>query len=110
MGASRYELKRKVFDILELNHRYDEWGRHCYDQIICWLWYPEHATHHVEAWWLFSGSTPRSFGNEWRIEYTPHGSTKILVVGKTFRETHTQYDPERADKARWDERNRGGVK
>lgn len=107
MGSVRkYEPKRYVFDLLELNHRHDEAGRHCYDQILCWSWSPDYRRHDIEAWWLVTKNTPRRQGDQWIVEHTPHNQPTIKVVGKAYRETWTTNDPERDNKLLKDEKFR----
>ena len=37
-GWSRLNPEPREFAVLELNHRFDEFGTHCFDQIIVWEW------------------------------------------------------------------------
>ena len=37
-GYSRIETPRREYSMIELNHRYNEFGQPCYSQIIIWQW------------------------------------------------------------------------
>ena len=39
-------------DLIELNHFYDEHGKHVFDQIIFYDWSPDDSRYHVRAWRL----------------------------------------------------------
>lgn len=105
-----HQAKRYHFDVIELNHKCDEYGRHCYDQIILWNWKPEVQEHHVEGWWLVDVNIlnmyPRRKPSEFIVYKKGLFDRCYAVVGKVFIETTTVYDPERMDKEHWDERLR----
>jgi len=39
-----------TFDMIEVNHKYNEWGACQLDQVICWDWHKRDHEFHVE-WW-----------------------------------------------------------
>ncbi len=43
---------RESVDLIELNHFYDDLGRHTYDQVIFYEWSIEYSRYHVIAWCL----------------------------------------------------------
>ena len=50
-GGSNTVLRESV-DLIELNHFYDDLGRHAYDQVIFYEWSEEYCRYHVIAWCL----------------------------------------------------------
>jgi hypothetical protein len=105
-------IEHRRFDVIELNHRYDETGRHCYSQIIVWNWKPEVRKHHVEAWWLVDADRlsqlPRKTNGKYLVLLKR--SEKVYeITAPVFRETRTVEDPERIDKEHWHETRRSGL-
>jgi hypothetical protein len=39
-----------TYDILEVNHKHNEWGACDLDQVLAWDWHDRHNKHHVQ-WW-----------------------------------------------------------
>lgn len=88
-------------DKIELNHFYDQQGKHGFDQLIFWDWYPPDDDFRVRAWRLVKNTNMIP-----RYNYR----TKIVYVrwhdGEYFREIRTtvlaqswtQYDPEMMDR------------
>jgi hypothetical protein len=84
-------------DLLEVNHYYDEQGRHVFDQTIYYDWSPEHSRYNVRAFRLLK-STGQMPYRDWKTgEYIAvwhDGSIMRKVHADAFRESWTQYDPE----------------
>lgn len=109
--ASRGELKERV-DLIELNHFYDDLGRHAYDQVIFYEWSPDFHRFHVIAWSLVENDLSRMPAKvpgqaEYSvIWYDRDSKIKREVRSKLYRETWSQFDPERANKKLIDEKYR----
>ena len=87
-------------DLMELNHFYDEQGKHVFDQIIFYDWSSRHRRYNIRAWRLLKRRTQlperaahgRGFVTVW---HDPKASNVLRKVCATsLRETWTQYDPE----------------
>ena len=53
VGLTPYEsVTSDRVDLIELNHFYDEHGKHVFDQIIFYDWSAEDSRYHVRAWRL----------------------------------------------------------
>ena len=111
LNQSRSELRERV-DLIELNHNYDDLGRHKYDQIIFYEWAPDFKRYHVIAWCLVEG-------DERRIPmYDSHRDDHVVrwydrdarldreVRSRVFRETWSQLDPERENRRWLEEKHR----
>jgi hypothetical protein len=99
-------------DLMELNHRYDDQGRHCYDQIIFYEWSPDYRRYHVVAWRLLDSTQSKmpSFSHT-RNRYEVGMYNRDLIQfhqiwSPMFRETWSTSDPERANKELLDEKYR----
>ncbi len=99
-------------DLIELNHFYDDLGRHQYDQVIFYEWSPDYCRFHVIAWCLVEddqGRMPKreAGSREYVVRWFDRDS-KIQreVRSKLYRETWSQVDPERANKKLIDEKYR----
>lgn len=105
------QLKERV-DLIELNHFYDELGRHQFDQVIFYEWSPDYRRFHVIAWSLVEGDLSRlpskvSGSGETSVHWFDRDSKiKREVRSKLYRETWSQVDPERANKQLIDEKYR----
>jgi len=99
-------------DLIELNHCHDEFGRHCYDQVVFYEWSPDYRRYHVVAWCLVDNGL-------WRMPTLDRHKQQYLVrwhdreTGRPreiwsplFRETWSNSDPERANKKLMDEKYR----
>ncbi|MEZ6091624.1 MAG: hypothetical protein R3C05_27140 [Pirellulaceae bacterium] len=88
-------------DLIELNHFFDENGRHVFDQVIFYQWSTTHHRYHVQAWRLVKDSSqlpkqswkPSGYRCVWYDE-----GTLRTVFASAFRETWTQIDPERSNR------------
>jgi hypothetical protein len=105
------QLQERV-DLIELNHFYDDLGRHAYDQVIFYEWSPDYRRFHVIAWSLIEGDLQRMPAKvPGSDEYAVHwfdrdAKIKREVRSKLYRETWSQVDPERANKKLIDEKYR----
>ena len=110
-GKSRGELSESV-DLIELNHYYDDLGRHAYDQIIFYEWSSEYRRFHVIAWCLVEEDLMRLPTRDharkaYSVRWQDRDSKKMRTVwSKHYRETWTQSDPERDNKKLMDEKYR----
>ncbi len=50
---------RETVAMVELNHFYDDLGRHAYDQVIFYEWSEEYCRYHVIAWCLVEDDQSR---------------------------------------------------
>lgn len=110
-------------DLVELNHCYDDEGRHVFDQVIWYDWSPTAERHQVVAWrlvkspeqlpqrrWLLSpgplspGSSP-SYTATWQ-----DGDVLRRVAAAAYRETWTQFDPELAEREHLPQQWRKGLR
>lgn len=96
--------------IIELNHRFDDAGRHCYDQYIFWEWHPSLGRHVALGFALESDKLRlKRLGNACDLEWivsTEKGYVTRNIKAPVFRETWTDYDPERQDKDTYPESKR----
>jgi hypothetical protein len=84
-------------DLIEVNHFYDEQGRHVFDQTIFYDWCPVQCRYNVRAWRLLKNPSQRPH-RDWQgggyVAFWHDGSLLRRVRGRAFRESWTQYDPE----------------
>lgn len=108
---SHGELKERV-DLIELNHFYDDLGRHAFDQVIFYEWSPDFRRFHVIAWSLVEGDLHRMpsrvpGSEDTRVQWFDRDAkVNRQVQSKLFRETWSQHDPERANKRLIEEKYR----
>jgi hypothetical protein len=99
-------------DLIELNHRYDDQGRHCYDQVIFYEWSPDYRRYHVVAWCLVDNGLSRLPAldhnkNRYVVKWFDRDSGQHRVLwAPIYRETWSDWDPERANKELMDEKYR----
>lgn len=109
--GSQVELNQSV-DLIELNHYYDDSGRHAYDQIIFYEWSPDYRRYHVIAWCLVENDLDRmptydSHSELHRVSWQDRDlKLRRTVSSKLYRETWSQTDPERANKKLLEEKYR----
>lgn len=88
-------------DIIEINHYYDERGKHVFDQVIFWEWRAEESAYRVIAWRFLKRPYEISLRDPYRGDYTfrwADDDRLRQVRAPWFRETWTQYDPEVNDR------------
>lgn len=104
-------------DVIELNHRYDDEERHCYDQYIMWEWSPDYKRYHVVAWTLDEQKS-----NNLRKVTKDHNTGKYVltyvdsqtglsrkIYAPIYKETSSSSDPERENKEIFPEKYRRGL-
>jgi hypothetical protein len=89
-------------DLIEVNHFFDDHGRHVFDQIIFYDWSPNAGRYNVRAWRPLK--TPAQIPQrDWRTrEFVAvwHDGTMLRKVqAATVRESWTQYDPELVERS-----------
>jgi hypothetical protein len=84
-------------DLMEVNHFYDEQGRHVFDQTIFYDWCPVQCRFNVRAWRLLKTPSQRP-SRDWEsgghVAFWHDGTVLRRVRSRAFRESWTQYDPE----------------
>ncbi|MFO1063883.1 MAG: hypothetical protein U0892_08480 [Pirellulales bacterium] len=96
-------LNQRV-DLIEFNHFYDDLGRHAYDQVIFYEWSDEYARYNVMAWCLVENDDSRipvksRNGGDYVVRWFDRDAkAEREIRSRLYRETWTQFDPERADK------------
>ncbi len=81
-------------DVIELNHFYDDVGRHIFDQVIFYNW--DGRRHQVLDWRLVKseGHLPQRLpGGSCRCLFADQDALRE-VTGTSARESWTQFDPE----------------
>lgn len=84
-------------DVIELNHFYDENGRHIFDQLIYWDWCDVACRFQVRAWRMLKSRSQWPILDRRRGGYVARwfdGERLREVRARAFRETWTQHDPE----------------
>jgi hypothetical protein len=103
---------RESVDLIELNHFYDDLGRHTYDQVIFYEWSVEYLRYHVIAWCLVEDDHSRlptqlPGSRETQVRWYDRDVRRHREVrSKLYRETWTQTDPERDNKKLLEEKYR----
>ncbi|MGN6135990.1 MAG: hypothetical protein ACTHOU_16005 [Aureliella sp.] len=103
---------RDGVDLIELNHFYDDLGRHAYDQVIFYEWSAEYCRYHVISWCLVEDDFSRlpirlPGGQETIVRWYDRDAKRIREVRSSLvRETWTQTDPERENKKLLEEKDR----
>ena len=109
---SRQSEIREVVDLIELNHHYDDLGRHSYDQVIFYEWCAEYKRFHLIAWCLIEKDDhrlPQQLpGCKDHIVRWKDRDCRVTreVRAPLFRETWSKVDPERANKRLLEEKHR----
>ena len=109
--AEQAKLVLRV-DLIELNHRYDDQGRHCYDQVIFYEWSPDYRRYHVVAWCLVDHGLSRlptldHSKNRYVVRWFDRETGRQREIwSPIYRETWSDWDPERANKELMDEKYR----
>ena len=89
-------------DLVEVNHFYDDRGRHVFDQVIFYDWCSKQCRFNVRAWRLMKkpGQMPQ---RDWRtnkyVAVWHDGAVLRKVQADHFRETWSQRDPELEERA-----------
>ena len=94
-------------DLLELNHKFDNQGRHVFSQVIAWERLPANGQYHVRAWKLIEkreSLTGWPVYNDMNQTWESHfvdmeiGGKLRVISSSLYRETFSQKDPESEDK------------
>lgn len=89
-------------DLIEVNHFFDEQGKHVFDQIIFYDWSAQYSRYNVRAWRLLKNQAQMP-QRDWRrdefVTVWHDGAVLRKVRAETIRESWTQYDPELAERA-----------
>lgn len=94
-------VTQDTVDVTEVNHFFDECGRHVFDQVIYYVWQDCASRHQVRAWRLLKSPF------QWPYYHAPSGEYRSvwldgdrlrLIHSRSFRETWLQYDPELAER------------
>jgi hypothetical protein len=98
------------FDLIEINHYYDDDGNLYFTQVIGWDWSDSFADYIVQAYVLLnkkeSITLPTLKSNIYEYKFIDQAHTVRKVTSKFFRETWTQYDPELVDRNRFPHEDR----
>lgn len=101
-------------DLVELNHFFDQQGRHVYDQVIFYERHPGNGKYHVRAWCLVEDRESlnrrpvKDVHNDlYRVDWLDTDLRVLRSIrSKLYRESWSHVDPERTDKKQLDERLR----
>lgn len=88
-------------DLIEINHFYDEHGKHVFDQVIFYDWSSEESRYHVRAWRLLKKPDQipsRNWKHGYFVTVWHDGDLLRRVRAPSMRESWTQYDPELAER------------
>lgn len=102
-------LETSVFDCCEVNHFFDEHGRHVFDQFIAWTWNDESCCYDCDGWKLINraGMVPVKRGRFHESVWFD-GERLRRVRCRTVRQTWTQHDPELFERTKLPVENRRG--
>lgn len=111
------QLDERV-DLIELNHFHDENGKPVYDQIITYEYDPASGDNLTRQWRLYDpkdglGSLPREHHADGTVRVRWFDKDENVfreVKSKLFKESYTQFDPERENKKLLDEKNRTALR
>lgn len=94
-------VARDQCDLVEVNHLYDDQGRHVFDQVIWYDWSSAHERYMVRDWRLLK-SPEQIPERDWQHGgYTVRwqdGECLRRVWAASYRETWTQHDPELSER------------
>lgn len=90
-----------TYDMVEVNHLYDDQARLVFSQVIWWDFFPGENDFHVQDWRFIKNPTilPRAKGCRYESFFYDYKTPKVWrrVWASQHKETWTQYDPERHD-------------
>jgi hypothetical protein len=89
-------------DLIEINHFYDELGKHVFDQVIFYDWSSQYGRYNVRAWRLLKRPAQipqRDWTRGYYVALWHDGIVLRKVLAETVRESWTQYDPELVERA-----------
>lgn len=91
------DIVRDHVDLVEVNHYFDEYGRHVFDQTIYYDWCPVQCRYNVRAWRLVKSQSQlphRDWESGGYVATWHDGSILRKIRADSLRESWTQYDPE----------------
>lgn len=91
------DVSRDRVDLVEVNHFYDDTGRHVFDQVIFYDWSSYDCRHVVRAWRMVktpSQLPKKSWSDNTYTAIWIDGEVLREVRASSMRESWTQYDPE----------------
>lgn len=91
---SDLNVESEKFDIIELNHYYDENGIKLLDQIIFYRWSEQRQDYLCEGWRLFKKGNNLNFRDGIHEFSFREGAITKKINSERFMETYTQYDKE----------------
>lgn len=102
MGTNPVDLSvEDLVDLIEVNHFYDERGKHVFDQLIFYDWSPNQSRFEVRAWRMMKKVRQEPLRDwstsDYKLIFHEHGMLR-KVRGASIHETWTQFDPEIADR------------
>src|SRR5262245_50867059 len=89
------DVSRDRVDLIEVNHFYDDAGRHVFDQVIFYDWSPADCRHTVRAWRMVKNPSQlprRNWADDTYTALWNDGEVLREVRSATMRESWTQYD------------------
>ncbi len=100
-GSFTSQPIREHVDLMELNHKYDNCGRHTFSQVIFWERSPATGKYHVRDWIIVDVEespwcVPIERGGIYVSTFFRHGIS-YSVRSPLFRESWTHIDPEVED-------------
>ena len=105
---------RERVDLIELNHCFDHKGKLQFVQIIYWDWSPDYGRHHVITYVMMNANIQpphRENGRDYVSRfYDPRVSAEREIRSSCYRETFTDYDPERDNLRVFDLEYRRGLR
>lgn len=97
------------FSVLELNHYYDHDGKHVFSQVLFWDFDSRESRYNVQAWRLTDPKyTPRRTPNGAEALFHDKGVLR-KVTADSWRESHTQHDPELTNRTHLPQEQRRGL-
>lgn len=106
------DTARDYVDLIEVNHVYDDGGRYVLTQAVFYDWRPQQGEYRIRAWRLIKAESHRPMRDFARGGWTMifhDGGLLREVRAIAFRETWTQYDPEREARSRLPAAERRGL-
>jgi len=103
------QMSRQHVDLIEHNHFVDENGREVFQQVVFYDWSAINRRFHVRAWRLVKSADQmptRQFDPpRYECRWNEEGHQR-MVTAPQMKETWTQQDPERLNRAFWPEERR----
>jgi len=100
-------------DVVEVNHLYDDEGKHVFDQVIWYDWHHDAGRFEVVDWRLVKCDSILPLADYQCEEYSQtwmDGETLRRVWSKSMRESWTQYDPELVERESLPKDSRRGLR